>query len=426
VVVNAYVDERPAVVLFDADGFLIHTNFALDNEAKKILDIEIDSDRNQYYVSGFKQVNNILQVAYLQAYPIGANTGRIWKTWGFENNEISTSDNGADTRAYLVKLGPDGNIYVAGESAGGGPGGFSMFAYNGKDLSTKVAHQGNDFFTDGTNSGGAGHITFVCRIDPTDGVVQRGKFFHARLSNGKTNTHRVRNGDIEIDEEGHVFITGVSAAQFQDRDVFNVNGNLIERYAGGDQYILMTSNDFNTRHLWGAFPKSHRGGGTDTRLAVRNGQVVYLAKNTRGQLMTTANATQPIPFNWQGDSLAAADTYMATWATDVWNTANEDSIQYPFIEADSCFRVDGKSCYSAEVVNLETDLFFWPNPAGDFLTVRTSEPGVVRLYDRAGKLVQKIEIDQAGNINVSGLKHGIYIIHLQTGKRNQCGRLLKE
>ncbi|MGB3590032.1 MAG: hypothetical protein WBA23_26030, partial [Tunicatimonas sp.] len=163
--------DKTVVRLYAANGSVLHDNTELYDQDKKIYDLEISSDANhqQYYVCGFTQAHSNLQVAYLQAYDFSSAAHRNWRTWGFSvggSEGLSLSDNGADTRAYRIKARNGGDVYVAGESAGGGPGGFSIFAYNGKDLKTKVADQNNDFFTDGTNSSGPSHITFLSRINP--------------------------------------------------------------------------------------------------------------------------------------------------------------------------------------------------------------------------------------------------------------------
>lgn len=340
----ASADNGAGIVgLYNSNGELMHYNDQLDNNGVHINDVDINQTHNQYYIGGFTQASGVLQVAYLRSYTIGNEASNQWKTWGFSASEINTNENGADTRIYRIKATDDA-IIVAGESAGGGPGGFTVFAYNGKDLQTRVANNGNDFFTDGTNSCGPCHITFLGRIDPESGTVERGKFFHARLSNGKTNTHRVRRGDLAIDDEGNVLVVGEAASQIQDRDVFNVNGRLVGRYAG-DQYVLMTTPNFQTRLLWGVFSEN-LGNGTANRIAFGHGKVAYLAQTTRGEMMTTENALRADPFN-SADAdghLAASDTYFALWNSKVWETANLDEVELATISADSCFRADDDPC----------------------------------------------------------------------------------
>lgn len=331
------------VKLYDADGSVIHTNINLDNNGAHINNVEISSSHGQYYAVGYTQASSVLQVAFLRAYSLTPTVQQNWKTWGFGANEINTNENGADTRIYHVKASAD-QLYVAGETAGGGPGGFTVFAYDGKGLSNKVALNGNDFFTDGTNSCGSCHITFMGKITPTTGVVEKGKFVHARLSGGKTNTHRNRHGDLEVDDQGNVLLVGQSAFQIQDRDVFNVNGELVGTYTG-DQYVLMTTPDFDTRLLWGVFSREG-GNGSENRIAFGNGKVAYLAQSDQGRMITTDNAFRASPYNPLNDdgSLSNSDVYLAVWNRNVWETANEDEVELAFIPEDACFRADEEPC----------------------------------------------------------------------------------
>ena len=331
------------VKLYDSDGSVIHTNTALDNNGMHINTVEISSNHGQYYVAGYTQASSVLQVAYLRAYSLNQSVLQVWRTWGFGANEINTNENGADTRLYHVKATAD-QLYVAGETAGGGPGGFTVFAYDGQGLTNKVALNGNDYFTDGTNSCGPCHITFLGKITPTTGVVTQGKFLHTRLSNGKTNTHRNHHGDLEVDDQGNVLLVGQSAFQIQDRDVFNVNGELVGTYAG-DQYVLMTTPNFNTRLLWGVFSREG-GNGSENRIAFGNGKVAYLAQSDQGRLITTDNAFRTEPYNaLQSDgSLSDPDVYLAVWNRNVWESANEDEVELAFIPQDACFRADDEPC----------------------------------------------------------------------------------
>lgn len=427
------------IKLFANDGSEIHTNTSIDNNGVHINDVEISSAaaHNQYYVAGFTQASSVLQVAYIYAYPLTASTTRNWKTWGFGASEINTNENGADTRAYRIKATAD-KLFIAGESAGGGPGGFSIFAYNGKDLSTKVANNGNDFFTDGTNSCGSCHITFLGRVDVSTGEVERGKFFHGRLSGGKTNTHKVDKGDLEIDDQGNVLLVGISAFQIQDRDVFNINGQLVGSYAGGDQYILMTTPDFQTRIIWGVFSKE-RGSGDDNRIAYGNGKVAYIATSTKGTLMTTENALKAEPYNTiQEDyQLSQSDVYFALWDRDVWETANLDEIQRPFIPADSCFRVDNLPCRTEDPTGTSLIDLIKPfnilTPNGDnrndtwlVSNLNLAESHKIRVFTKNGQVVfETNNYDQNWNGSYNGqpLPAGVYYytIYVNNEKKPKTG-----
>ncbi len=422
IVVLSSADQGAGLVkLFNADGELVHENSTMDNNGVTITDVEINSSQNQYFVGGYTQVSSVLQVAFLRAFSADNDMSSNWKTWGFGPNEINTNENGADTRLYRI-VATDTSLYMAGESAGGGPGGFTVFAYNGKDLSTKVADKQNDFFTDGTNSCGSCHITFLGRIDPLNGTVLTGKFFHGRLSGGKTNTHRVRMGDLALDGAGNVLVVGEAAFQIQDRDVFNVNGQLVGPYSG-DQYVLMTTPDFNTRLLWGVFSKEN-GGGSHNRIATGNGKVAYLAQTEKGTMITSDNAIRKTPFNdfEEDGKLENPDVYFALWDEEVWNTANLDAVELPFIPADSCFRVDGEPCRTEDPqgLSLEDKLkpFNMITPNGDNRNDTWRIEGLelfntymITVYSKNGQRVyesSRYRQDWAGTYNGQPLPGGVY------------------
>lgn len=415
------------VKLYSDDGTVIHRNTKNDINGTHINNVEISSAEahNKYYLTGFAQVSGNLQVAYIRAYGLNQSTDRLWKTWSFGAGEVDLSTTGADTRGYHIKATND-KLYVACETAGGGPGGFTVLAYNGKNLTDKIADKGNDFYTDGTNANGACHITFLGRINPTDGTVEQGRFFHGRLSNGKTNTHRVEDGDLEIDNAGNVYLTGVAAAQIQDRDVFNVNGLLTGEYAGSDQYILMSNSDFSKRIMWGVFSKN-KGGGKETRIAVNNNKVAYIATSTQGTLITTDNAFKDEPYNTLQDQnkLDSTDVYFALWSKEVWNTANSDDIQRPFIRADACFRADDLPCRTEDIIGKsKLDLitpFNMITPNGDgrndtwYITdIQLLKEGTytIRIFNQAGLILyqtnEAYKQDWDATYNGKPLPAGVY------------------
>ena len=141
-----------------------------------------------------------------------------------------------------------------------------------------------------------------------------------------------------------MLLVGQSAFQIQDRDVFNVNGELVGAYTG-DQYVLMTTPDFDTRLLWGVFSREG-GNGSENRIAFGHGKVAYLAQTEQGRMITTERAFRAEPYNaLSGDgSLSNADVYLAVWNRNVWETANEDEVELAFIPEDACFRADDEPC----------------------------------------------------------------------------------
>ena len=332
--------------LFDQQGSLIHTNDFFDGQAVFITDVEIatTNGHNAYYVIGYRQSNPNLQIAYLRAFELQSAVTSLWRCWGYPFQDNFLSEYGADTRLYRVEAANDA-VVVMGESAGGGPGGFSIFAYNGDDLETKIALDNNDFYTDGTNSCGACHITYVARVNPQTGIATKGKFIHGRRGGGKTNSHQVRSGDLKIGQDQKIYITGTSFFAIEDRNVFNINGQLLGEYGEPDQVVLTLSNDLDARNLWGHFNKT-KSTGLNNFIAINQNKVLYASVSTAGTLFTTANAMQANPYNTLGNdnTLNAADTYFALWGSNIDETANDSEMSYPFIPDTTCFRLDDIPC----------------------------------------------------------------------------------
>jgi len=316
---------------YDSTGQVKGTITERHRGGTHITDIEFSSKspHRKIYVSGFVQATSTLQIAYLDAWDMDDISTRVWKTWGYDPNE-ETRSNGADTRAYHIAINPN-HVYVAGESAGGGPGGFSIFAYNGIDLETKTA-TGGDNYANGTNSCGACHITYLGRIDPLTGEVKKGLFLHARLSSGKTNTHKVADGSLMASADDELFLGAVSAAHIEGRDALNINGSLVGEYAGADMVYLHLAENMRSRIVWTVFSKE-KGGGYITGITERNGIIAFVGTSTQGLLHTTATALEDKPFNMGmdnagNDSLLANEIYYGVLYKDVWNHANQDGIEF--------------------------------------------------------------------------------------------------
>jgi beta-glucosidase len=72
----------------------------------------------------------------------------------------------------------------------------------------------------------------------------------------------------------------------------------------------------------------------------------------------------------------------------------------------------GLSYAQNDVPSIDTIAFsFYPNPAEDILMIRSDCPGNVEIYDSAGELILKSEIDKQDNcIPISELSRGVYVI----------------
>lgn len=327
---------------YNPDGTEIGVNTLRDQNGVTITDVLIHSGTNHrmIYLSGYVQASSDLQVAYLDGYNISDINDLEIRTWGHSASEALGNGDVADTRIYHIAAS-ENYVYVAGESAGGGPGGASVYAYNGLEINgTKTALEGNDAYSDGVNSCGPCHITYLAKINPSSGEVIKGKFIHARLTSGKTNTHRVRNGSLTVDENENIHVGAVSAAYIQNRNNLNINGKLVDTYAGGDMVYLMLSPDMNTRYVWTVF-SADAGKGLLQGVASAFGKTAIVGTTNNGKMFTTDEALVSETMNRQGNEkdgiTEITDAYFATWGANVWENANLDGKEFAYIPADTCY-----------------------------------------------------------------------------------------
>ena len=90
-------------------------------------------------------------------------------------------------------------------------------------------------------------------------------------------------------------------------------------------------------------------------------------------------------------------------------------------------RDDNQACNDLNVENLSSDhIRIFPNPVENVLTINTTEMITsVRLLETSGRLVQKTE-NVTGDIDVSGLNSGMYLLIAETEKDTFIRKILKK
>ena len=249
--------------IFDAQGNEL-ANRTFGDAA--VNDVAIDNAG--VYVTGFAQRDggpcSQLQVAWVRAY---SKTGtERWNAWDWTHAQAAaTGSSCADTRGMRIAVGRDGGLYFAGESAGGN----TIYRYQSKALAEAAPNVKTDPFNDAYNTA-SNHITYIAKLDPADGRVQKGQLLLARLADTKGNTIRPRA--ITADEQGRVYVAGVSACCTQNRSALILNGTALAAYSGGDPFVLVLSADLRTRHLW--FSAADGGKGEALGVAASRGLAV--------------------------------------------------------------------------------------------------------------------------------------------------------
>jgi hypothetical protein len=272
-----------------------------------VTDVVMDplSTRRQIYVVGYanrKNVNdgnNPVQVPFFYALN-SFDLGLMWRLWDYDPNTLTTlatettpkTNNMADGRLYRVAVGGDGRVVVAGESAGGN----SVFRWNGLDLVTPT-RMVCDAYDDPYNSKSA-HMVYYAKIDPSAGRVINGQFAFPRQVTGVTNTFRVRDGSLDVDAAGNIYIGGQAFSFIPNRAANQINGVPVGTYDGqsADMTLLQVSADLRRRIRFTPLAGATPGGGFASAIAVK-GDRVAIAGTVRFGQMATGNSLVAAPFD---------------------------------------------------------------------------------------------------------------------------------
>lgn len=213
---------------------------------KFVEDVAVDSKTQTIIVTGYSQKNGggcrQLQVAFIRGY---SYTGQLkWQDYDWTSTQAyETNSSCADTRGVRVAIGKDNLLYFAGESAGGN----TIYSYNSSNLSQNAPNVTFDKYNTPFNTK-SNQITYYARLNPATGEILKGQFALARLSKDQGNT--IRPKAITADEDGNVYIGGISGYNMANRNALSISGQPLGAYSGGDCFLLIVSPDFNTRKTW--------------------------------------------------------------------------------------------------------------------------------------------------------------------------------
>jgi hypothetical protein len=109
------------ITVHDAAGKPVHT---WTGKGANILDVAFDPATNYVFTTGFNNHRGQfrgkrwpIQVMFVHAYDLKGE--RAWTAYDFTGQAVLDQVLEADTRGYRLAMGPDGKLYLAGESAGG-------------------------------------------------------------------------------------------------------------------------------------------------------------------------------------------------------------------------------------------------------------------------------------------------------------------
>jgi hypothetical protein len=187
-----------------------------------------DSDGNRYE-TGFNQIEDNQQNPFVRKYD--ANNDLLW--------EIEHDNSPVDVRGILVTIDLQNRPWVVFTLDGGS----SSSSYLATRSTSENAFSG--VFQSSYGQGGGPTVSVITRLNPENGIIERGTFLTARLNNGNTNTLRVRgigvaDGFVRVQTEsafrppyiGTSFVTHPEAAEYGPCGVFlsqiDINQTLTE------------------------------------------------------------------------------------------------------------------------------------------------------------------------------------------------------
>ncbi|MGL5192767.1 MAG: SBBP repeat-containing protein [Chroococcales cyanobacterium] len=274
------------ITIFDETGTAI-SEFTIPG--KFVEDVAIHSPSQSIIITGYSQKDRggcrQLQVAFIRSYDYQGNLN--WTNYDWTHAEAHGGNSScADTRGDRLTLGLDGNLYFAGESAGGN----TIFRYDPRDLSQDAPNVIFDPYNHPYNTA-SNHITYYARFDPVNGEIKAGQFNLARLSSGRGNTITPRA--IAADERGNLYVGGRSAASFANRHESTISGQS-GAYAASDNFVLAVPSDLKTRTFMVSWNKGCAGNNQVVGIATGYG-ITAMISDTAGCDMITVNPVQKKP-----------------------------------------------------------------------------------------------------------------------------------
>jgi hypothetical protein len=175
---------------------------------------------------------------------------------------------------------------------------------------------------------------------------------------------------------------------------------------------------------------------------------LYVVNSTSGSVVDSAmiSSISSAEFELKSNSLMKGNSYFINFYADLnlsgsYNAPPVDhawQLELTNVTGDTTLyfthNINFTDIFSAtSVTDLDTEyLRFYPNPASDFVIIETGdlnpENVSVSIYDITGKLnhVQKTSVNNKVEINVQGLKQGIYFLKIQTADQRKTMKLIKE
>lgn len=289
-------------------------------------DFAVDVAGQRLFTCGFtpgssKKSGNPVHVPWVRAFDWSGK--QLWQMWGFTPTECDEAGDMADSHPQALHVGPDGKLYMFGDSDGGNtayrhsphtPGGSLGGALSGTA------------FTETWKAFRSVRMLFACRIDPASGDVERGTFFYGKWFNPDAKREEIGDGQaisIASDREGRVLLGGVmrcalpfttNAVHRESAPVDKV-GYWKNIVATDEAYLAILDRDFRRLEFCSGFNQGASGNYASQGLTVAvggGGAVLAGWMRQPERDATPATATVFLRGAWQDQYGGGKDGYVAT------------------------------------------------------------------------------------------------------------------
>ncbi len=444
-------DAATSIVVDDAGNVYVTGRSFGDGTDYDYVTVKYNSDGIQQWVARYNGPGNFTDIAYTIAldsdgnvYVTGFSDGtyRDYTTIKYNPDGLELwvaryngPDNTEDT-ASDIALDDESNVYVTGMSHGIGIGNdYTTIKYNSDGVQEWVARYNgpenshDEAYAIVLDDSGTVNVTGCSWGDHWDYVTiqynSEGLEQWVARYNGPGNKGDAAS-DIELDDEGNIYVTGMSYSDSTYNDYTTIKYNTdgvqqwVARYNGpgnltdkayditldedGNIYVTGISRGFNT-----------------------NDDYATVKYNTDGAEQWVAR------YNGPGNGIGAAQAVAADRIGNIYvtgySTGSNNYTDYATIK----YSQTVGAAPPHEVESGALQLFpITPNPSEDIFTISFYKPDasevIVEIYDIAGKLVSEISEGALGpgfhQLQVGYLQPGVYFCHLQVGSLSLTEKLV--
>ena len=287
----------------------------------------VDPEGERLFVCGFragrsKKSGNPVHVPYVKATDYQGN--KLWTMWNFTPTQVDEVGDMADSHPQRLCFGPDGYLYMFGDSDGGN----TAFRHSPHEPGGKLdgALSGTPF-REMWRAFRSVRMLFACKIDPANGDVLRGSFFYGMFFNEEANRKEIGDAQalaLDVDTQGRIYLGGVmrcdipwtAGAVHQASAPIDRKGYWNNKAATDEMYLAIFEADFRGLAYCSGFNQGADGNYHSRAFGVAGSEqgavVVGMMKKPEHKQDAPASATAYLAGSLQTDYGGGEDGYFAT------------------------------------------------------------------------------------------------------------------